>query len=140
MTTPAPTLQPASTSAWRWLAGGLAIVFGAGTLVEGGHVLFGGPTATTEAGHFVPFVVVFNFSAGFVYVAAGVAAILRRPLAVWLARGLAVATVLVFLAFGAHVLLGGAFETRTVIAMTLRSAFWVAQAMILPRLLYGAAV
>lgn len=30
---------------------------------------------------------------------------------------------------------GGAFEPRTVIAMTLRSGFWVAQALLLPHVL-----
>ena len=33
-----------------------------------------------------------------------------------------------------HVLTGGAHEPRTVVAMTLRSAFWVAQALLLPRI------
>ena len=48
---------------------------------------------------------------------------------------LAVATLVVFVAFGVHVLAGGAFELRTVIAMTLRSGFWVTQALLLPRVL-----
>ena len=33
------------------------------------------------------------------------------------------------------VVMGGAFEVRTAVAMTLRTAFWVAQALILPRVL-----
>ncbi|HSQ61996.1 MAG TPA: hypothetical protein VLM85_02235 [Polyangiaceae bacterium] len=120
---------------WRWLAGALAVAFGVATGVEGGHVLFGGAEARAEAGNVVPFVLVFNFSAAFVYAAAGAATLADRPWAVWLARALAASTLLVFAAFGVHVLLGGAFATRTVVAMTLRSAFWVAQSFVLPALL-----
>jgi hypothetical protein len=55
----------------------------------------------------------------------------------WLARGLAISTLLVFAASGVHVPSGGSHETRTLIAMTLRSGFWVAQALLLPRLFEG---
>ena len=120
--------------AWRWLAGGLAVVFGLATLAEGGQVLFGGPAARAAAGDVVGFVLVFNFAAGFLYVAAGAATLARRAWVVWLARALAAATALVFLAFGVHVVAGGAFEVRTVVAMTIRTAFWVAQALALPAL------
>lgn len=39
-------------------------------------------------------------------------------------------TFLVFLAFGVHVIGGGAYEPRTVGAMTLRSLFWILLAII----------
>ncbi len=123
-------LAPSRTLA---VAGVLAILFGVATLVEGGHVLFGGPAARAEAGHVVPFVLAFNFAAGFVYVAAGLATLARRRAAVWIARALAAATVLVFGALGAHVLAGGAYEPRTVVAMTIRAAFWIAEALALAR-------
>lgn len=113
--------------------GALALAFGLATLVEGGHVLFGGPAARAEAGDIVPFVLIFNFSAGFLYVLAGVGALLRRAWAARVALLLAVGTLLVFAAFGLHVLRGGAFETRTVVAMTVRSAFWVTAAAALRR-------
>lgn len=124
-----------SSKAWRRVAGGLAVAFGVATLFEGGHVLFGGPEASAAAGHVVPFVLLFNFSAAFAYVAAGLATLAGRAWALWLARALAAATLLVFAAFGVHVLRGGAFETRTVVAMSLRSLFWVAQSLVLPALL-----
>lgn len=130
-------VQAPRRAPWRWAAGALAVAFGVATLVEGGHVLFGGPAARAEVGNVVPFVLTFNFGAGFVYVAAGVATLLARRSAVWVARALAIATLLVFGAFGVHVLSGGAYEPRTVIAMTLRSAFWIAQALALPRVLGG---
>ena len=37
----------------------------------------------------------------------------------------AVGSALTFLAFGLHVLLGGAYEMRTVIAMTVRTGVWI---------------
>ncbi len=128
----APTRR---SGAWRWLAGGLAVAFGLATIVEGGSVLLGGPAARAEAGHVVPFVLAFNFAAGFVYVAAGAATLAGRAWAAWLALALASSTLLVFAAFGVHVTQGGAFEARTVVAMTMRSAFWVVQSLTLPMLL-----
>lgn len=120
---------------WRWALGVTAIGFGAATLLEGGHVLFGGPAARAAAGHVVPFVLVFNFSAGFAYVLAGVAALLDRAWSLWVARALAVTSLAVFAAFGVHVATGGAHELRTVIAMTLRTGFWIAQSLLLPGVL-----
>lgn len=119
----------------RWALGATAVLFGVATLVEGGHVLFGSATARAEAGNVVPFVLLFNFGAGFAYVVGGLAALLDRAWATWIARALAVTTLGIFVAFGAHVLSGGAFELRTVIAMTLRSGFWISQALLLPRVL-----
>jgi hypothetical protein len=42
------------------------------------------------------------------------------------AIGIAATTLIVFAAFGWHVVTGGAYETRTVVAMTLRSSIWLA--------------
>jgi hypothetical protein len=120
---------------WRWLAGGLATAFGLVTLVEGGHVLFGGPDARAAAGNVVEFVLLFNFAAGGLYVLAGLATLSGRRAAVWLARALAAASLVVFCALCLHVQRGGAFEPRTVVAMTIRTLFWVAQAIVLARLL-----
>jgi hypothetical protein len=115
---------------WRtWTRRGLALVafvFGAATIRAGGSVLFGEGAAT--AGNFVPFVVGFNFVAGFFYVAAAAGLWLRKPWGGGLALALALATALVFAAFGIHVALGGAYEMRTVAAMTLRTLFWAALA------------
>lgn len=113
----------------RWIAGGLAIAFGIATVVAGGRSLFGAPSGETV----VPFVLVFNFGAGFVYVLAGIGALLGRGWAVWLARLLAVTTLAAFAALGVHILSGGAYAPRTPVAMTIRSAFWVAQALVLVR-------
>jgi len=115
--------------------GVLALLFGLATLKEGGLMLFGGAEAREAAGAIVPFVLLFNFSAGFVYLATGVGALAGKSWALLLARGLALSTLLVFAAFGIHIALGGAFMTHTAVAMTLRSVFWVVQALILARVM-----
>ena len=104
----------------------VALVFGALTVFSGGRALFGGADARAAVGDAVPFVLWFNFLAGFAYVVAGIGLLLRHPPAAWLSLGILVATGLVFLAFGVHVLRGGAYEIRTVGAMILRIAFWAA--------------
>lgn len=106
----------------------MAIVFGLASVVSGGSVLFGGAAARASAGDVVGFVVGFNFAAGFAYVAAGVALLLCHRSGVWLAIALAASNLVVLAAFGAHVALGGAFEVRTAVAMTLRTALWISLA------------
>jgi len=122
----------------RILLGLGALLFGLATLASGGNVLFGDGTARAAAGQVVEFVVMFNVSAGFVYLATGVAILWNHRLAILLARGLAGATVLTFLALGLHIASGGGFETRTVVAMTVRSGFWIVQALALSRVIGGA--
>jgi hypothetical protein len=100
----------------------VAVLFGAATVASGANVLFGGGAAA--AGSYVPFVVWFNFLAGFLYIAAGIGLWLHRRWAARLALALAVLTALVFGALGLHIVGGGAFETRTVAAMTLRTLVW----------------
>ena len=114
---PSPLLRGASV---------LAVLFGLMTLKEGGTVLFGGEAARTAAGAYVPFVLWFNFLAGFAYVVAGIALWRRQGWAAGLALGIALATALVFAAFGVYVMNGGAFEVRTMVAMVLRITVWLA--------------
>ncbi len=102
-----------------------ALVFGLVTVVSGGRVLFGSQEMQAAVGHAVPFVLWFNFVAGFVYMLTGVALLSRWKQATHLSLLIAAATLLVFGAFGVHVLGGGAYEMRTVGAMTLRSLFWI---------------
>jgi hypothetical protein len=100
------------------------------TIREGGAVLFVDGAARVAAGDYVPFVLWFNFLAGFVYVIAGVGLVFGRPWAARVALIIAAATLGIFAIFGAHVLSGGAFEMRTVVAMTLRSVIWCLIAVI----------
>ena len=106
------------------IAATVAVAFGLLTVSEGGAVLFGSEASRVAAGHYVPFVLWFNFLAGFVYVIAGAGLWARRRWAVWLALSIAAATAVVFAVFGIHIFLGGAFEMRTVVAMALRTTVW----------------
>lgn len=113
-----------------WAISLVAIGFGLLTIKEGSTILFGDAAALAAAGNYVPFVLWFNFLAGFAYVAAGAGLWLMRRWAVGLAITIAAATALTFAAFGIHVYAGGAFEPRTVIAMSLRTLVWVTIAAI----------
>ncbi len=108
-----------------WAISLVAVAFGLLTLKEGGTVLFGDEAARAAAGNFVPFVLWFNFLAGFAYVVAGAGLWLQQRWAVWLSGAIAAATALTLVAFGLHIYSGGAFELRTVIAMTVRILIWV---------------
>lgn len=105
-----------------------AVVFGLVTIVSGGRALFGGPEVRAALGHTVPFVLWFNFLAGFLYILAGAGLLWGKRWAAHLSLMLAISTLTVFAAFGVLVFGGGAYETRTLGAMTLRSLFWVAVA------------
>lgn len=111
------------------LAAFFAIVFGGLTVYSGGAVLFGDGAAREAAGDYVPFVVWFNFFSGFAYIAAGIGLLRRKGCAVKLSMLIFVATALVFGAFGLHILFDGSYEWRTVGAMVLRSAVWLAIAL-----------
>jgi hypothetical protein len=106
------------------IAAVIAVLFGAATVASGGNVLFG--DGAPAAGNYVPFVVWFNFVAGFAYIVAGVGLWQQRRWAAWLAAALAGATAAAFAALGWHIGAGGLYESRTLAAMTLRLAVWVA--------------
>lgn len=108
----------------------IALVFGALTLKEGGTVLFGSEAARQAAGQYVPFVLWFNFLAGFAYIVAGAGLWWRQRWAAWLAISLAAATLLVFAVFLVHIGFGGAWEQRTFLAMIFRSVLWLAIAAV----------
>lgn len=113
-------------SLWLRVLSLVAIGFGLLTIKEGGMTLSGDAKAVAAAGAYVPFVLWFNFLAGFAYVIAGVGLWMQRRWAAWLAVIIAVATALVFVAFGMHVASGGAYAQRTVVAMSLRLMVWAA--------------
>ncbi len=116
------------STVWRYIlrvAAVAAILFGLMTIREGGAVLFVDGTDRAAAGDYVPFVLWFNFLAGFAYVVAGLGLWFRRRWAARLALGIVVATLIVFAGLGWHVAGDGAFETRTLVAMTARSTIWL---------------
>ncbi|MFA5627220.1 MAG: hypothetical protein WC965_07075 [Thiohalomonadaceae bacterium] len=95
------------TNGLRWAISLVAIAFGLLTIKEGGLVLIGNEAARTAAGNYVPFVLWFNFLAGFAYVIAGIGLWMRQRWAVWLAISIALATALIFMSFGIHISTGG---------------------------------
>lgn len=113
----------------------IAVAFGLLTIKEGGTVLFGDEAARAAAGNYVPFVVWFNFLAGFAYVAAGAGLWLQKRWAVWLAGYIALATLVTFASLGIFIYAGGLYEQRTVIAMSLRSVVWIVIAVVAIRAL-----
>jgi len=104
------------------IAGVAAIAFGLLTLISGGSALFG----LVDMGAVVPFVLWFNFLAGFAYVIGGLLLMIGHRLALPVALTILIATAMVFAVFGWRVFAGDAFEMRTVGAMTLRTLFWAA--------------
>jgi hypothetical protein len=110
---------------WTAILALVAIVFGIVTIIVGGKTLFGGPEVRAAAGNIVSFVLWFNFVAGFAYVIAGVGLFLWKRWAAHLSAAIAAATIAVFVAFGIHIFLGGAFEAKTVAAMIIRSVVWI---------------
>lgn len=104
--------------------GGAAILFGTATVISGGNALFVMHRIFEPAGRIVPFVLYFNFAAGFAYIMTGIGLILRRRWALAFAGVIAVATTIVFVGLGVWIFVGNAYEMRTVIAMSLRAAFW----------------
>lgn len=117
------------------VAAAVAVLFGLATVQSGAGVLLGRPAAVQAAGDFVPFVVWFNTLAGAAYVVAGGGLWFRRRWAVLLAWMIAAATLVTFAALLAHIGFGGAYETRTVAAMALRSGVWIAVALVAARAL-----
>jgi hypothetical protein len=104
----------------------VAVLFGALTVFSGGLALFGGANVQDRFGDAVPFVLWFNFFAGFAYIVAGIGLFQRYRWALWLAVAILITTILILVAFGLYVARGGTYEMRTVGAMFLRSGVWTA--------------
>ena len=113
-----------------WVISVIALVFGLMTIKEGGSVVFGVGEARAAAGNYIPFVVWFNFLAGFAYVVAGIGLWMRQRWATGLAVAIAAATALASVALGIMILSGTPFEQRTAFAMGLRTVVWVVIAAI----------
>ena len=112
-----------------WIITVIAVAFGLLTIKSGGSVLFVDGTFREEMGNYVPFVVWFNFLAGFVYLIAGGGLWMQKHWAVWISIFVVVATLVVFALLGLHILNGGMYELRTVVAMSLRTVVWALIAM-----------
>ena len=85
---------------WALIAALIAATFGFVTIAVGGSTLVSVLENRDEAGNIVSFVLWFNFLAGFVYVTAAVGLFSWKSWAAPLSAAIAVATILVFIAFG----------------------------------------
>ena len=103
------------------IAAVVAVAFGLLTVVEGGRALFGG----AEMGEFVPLFLGFIFAAGFAYVFAGMGLCYGKTGAGMLSMAIAAATAVVLAGFLWHVWHGGAYETRTMVALPVRLGLWI---------------
>ena len=120
-----PPKPPSSRPPAAIVTAAVAVLFGILTIKSGGSVLFVDGAARVAAGNYVPFVLWFNFLAGFAYILAGAGLFLWRGWAVNLSMLIVIATLIVFAAFGLTILFGGDYEPRTIAAMTLRSSVWL---------------
>lgn len=107
----------------------IAIMFGIATVKEGGTVLFT-ETGKQSAGNYVPFVLWFNFIAGFAYIMAGIAMFKLKSCSRRLSAVIAISTTIVFILLGIHIFNDGLYELRTVMAMTIRSTLWISIAIV----------
>lgn len=108
-----------------WISSIIAVVFGILTIKSGGSVLFGADIYREAAGNYVPFVVWFNFMAGFLYMITGIVIWMQKKIAFMMAAFIVIATSFVFVIFVIHILKGGDYELRTIMAMTLRTFIWL---------------
>jgi len=118
------TLRKPGQSVGIWIMTAIAVLFGLLTIKAGGSVLFVDGMAREEAGNYVPFVLWFNFLAGFAYLLTASGLFMRKRWAVWLSIFIAVSTIVIFALLGLHILNDGLYEVRTVIAMSLRTVVW----------------
>lgn len=115
----------------------IAVVFGAMTIFSGGRALFGDEQARAAVGNAVPFVLWFNFVAGFAYVFTGIGLWKKYRWAKAASIAIAGCTALIGVAFIAVVLKGAAYESRTAVALVLRLSFWTVTAFLVRNELPG---
>ena len=102
----------------------VALIFGAASVFSAGQVLFGPEVRRLAVGNYVPFVVWFNFLAGFAYMVAAIGLFRHAKWGARLALAIGVATGMTFVALAGYIFTGGAFEAKTIGAMTLRTGVW----------------
>lgn len=110
---------------WLWPIIIISVGFGVLTIKSGGAVIFIDGVERQAAGNYVGFIVWFNFLAGFLYILAGLGFLFNKNWTLKLTIAIAVTTIIFFIALGVYILMGGNYEMRTIIAMSLRSITWV---------------
>lgn len=114
----------------------LAIVFGMITIKAGGSVLFS-EAARDQAGNIIPFILWFNFIAGFFYILTGAGVMFYRRIAIYLAIAITVSSALFFIGLLITIQFGQPYEIRTVYAMLFRLSLWAILTVFILRLYHS---
>jgi len=93
------------------------------TVFSGAQNLFNEEVIRTQ-GNIIPVVLCFNFLAGFLYILIAALILKTKRIALRLTAFLSSMNIVVFLYLLNHIYSNGAFEMRTLIAMSFRTAFW----------------
>lgn len=101
------------------------ILFGLTTITAGGNAFFT-QSGRIAAGKIIPLVLWYNFIAGFFYILAGFAIYKQKSMAIRISMLLANSSFAIYFALLIHIFKGNEYETRTLIAMTFRTFFWIA--------------
>lgn len=105
------------------------IVFGIVTIFAGGNALFT-ESGKLAAGKIIPLILWYNFIAGFFYIMAGFAMFKQKSIAIRLSMLLANSAFAIYFALLMHIFDGKEYEMRTLYAMTFRTFYWIAIAII----------
>lgn len=95
--------------------------------------MFFDSTAKAEVGNYVAFVLWFNFFAGFFYIFASIGVFINAK---WTRRFFVIiagSSAIILAALLVHILAGGLYETRTLIAMTIRVTIWIVASFLLTK-------
>lgn len=114
---------------WIIALSAITIIFGIITIFAGGNALFT-ESGKLAAGKIVSLILWYNFIAGFFYIAAGIAIFRQKSMAIRIAMLLANSSIAIYFALLMHIFEGNVYEMRTLIAMTLRTFYWIAIATI----------
>ncbi len=101
------------------------ILFGALTVFSGGRHLLNWNELQSAGKNFHLWILVFNFIAGFFYIAAGISLLKEKDWSRFLVYSITSATAVFYTAFIFLVLNGSSYEKQTLYAMGFRTLFWL---------------
>lgn len=110
-----------------------AIIFGIMTIFSGGQNLFNSEVIKTQ-GNVIPEILWFNFSAGFVYLLIATLVLMQKKIALRITATLSALNFVALLHLINHVSQNGAYEVKTIFAMSFRTIFWFAFLIALSRI------
>ncbi|MCB1156353.1 MAG: hypothetical protein H7A25_08860 [Leptospiraceae bacterium] len=100
------------------------ILFGILTISSGGLILFSEEKYRLAAGKYIPEILWFNFLSGFLYLYVSSLILQKNKNTVYSIKFLLFLIFMAVLYLGIHIISGGEYEKRTLIAMFFRFAFW----------------